>query len=116
MAVHTTTDDTETLIVFVDCFVLSFEAWDVLMYLAAHPDAPVGPDDLTQSIGRRPADLAVAALSLADQGVLVPGPDGTWFLSEGREVREGLRVFAEALRDPRRRLLAFTRLLENLSR
>ena len=116
MAVRIATDDSEILAAFVDSFVPSFEAWDVLMYFAAHADRPVGPDDLTRSIGRRPADLATATLGLADQGVLDAGPDGTWFLSEGREFREGLRLFAEAIHDPRRRLLVFTHLLENLSR
>ena len=116
MVVRTASDDRETLVGFVDAYVPSFEAWDVLMYFAAHPDGPVGPDDLARNIGRRPGDLAAAALQLAEQGVLEPGPDGTWYLSEGSEFRHGLRVFTEAIGDQRRRLLVLTHLLQNLSR
>jgi hypothetical protein len=116
MAVRISVDDSETLVAFVDTFVPSFETWDVLTYLAAHADRPVGLDDLTRSIGRRPSDLVDAARELAERGALEPGPDGVWFLSKDEEVRQGLCLFAEAIRDPRRRQQLFIHLLQNLSR
>lgn len=111
--VHETRDP---LVSFVDEFVGSFEAWDILAYLAAHPDANLSLDDMAVSLGRSPGDLASAAATLEAKHILLPGSGGGWTLSGDPELRRALASFSEAIADHKRRLFILTRLLENLSR
>ncbi|MCL5942012.1 MAG: hypothetical protein M1325_00530 [Actinobacteria bacterium] len=104
------------LVAFVDAYVVSFEAWDILMYFAAHPDGRVDATDLARDIGRRVEELAAAAQELERLGVLAGAEAGGWRLVDTPEIRGGLRLFAEAVKDQKDRLFVLTRLLENLSR
>ncbi len=107
----------EAFLAFIDSCVASFEAWDILAYLAAHPGATLTLDRMAADLGRRPEDLAAAAALLEVRGVLVGEPDGVgWKLTQSPELRADVEAFNQAIANNKDRLFVLTRLLENLSR
>lgn len=111
-----TQDNKESLVAFIDTYVGSFEAWDILAYLAAHPEARLSLDEMARDLGRRPEDLAAAAAKLESKGMLGADRGGGWVLSADSGLRATLASFSEAINDHKQRLFVLTRLLENLSR
>lgn len=111
-----TQDHKESLVAFIDLYVGSFEAWDILAYLAAHPEAHLSLDAMAHDLGRRPEDLAAAAAKLEGKGILVADREGGWVLSADSGLRTALASFSDAINDHKQRLFVLTRLLENLSR
>ena len=106
----------EPLVSFIDSYVDSFEAWDILAYLAVHPEAHLSLQAMALDLGRRPEDLASAAAKLESRGILVADREGGWTLTPDRALRASLTAFSEAIKDHKQRLFVLTRLLENLSR
>ncbi len=106
----------ESLVSFIDSYVDSFEAWDILAYLAAHPTAHLSLEAMALDLGRRPEDLSAAAAKLERRGILVADPGDGWFLAPDTSLRAALVAFSEAISDHKQRLFVLTRLLENLSR
>ena len=106
----------EALLSFIDSYVSSFEAWDILAYLAVYPEALLSLESMARDLGRRPEDLAAAATRLEGSGVLLQAGAGRWRLSSDSQLRASLQGFAEAIDDHKQRLFVLTRLLENLSR
>lgn len=111
-----TQDHRELLVAFIDSYVGSFEAWDILAYLAAHPEARLSLDAMAHDLGRRPEDLASVAAKLEGKGILVADREGGWVLSADSGLRTALASFSEAINNHKQRLFVLTRLLENLSR
>ncbi|GAB4246862.1 MAG: hypothetical protein Kow00129_07330 [Thermoleophilia bacterium] len=111
-----TGDGSERLTNFVDEFVFSFEAWDILAFFAANPGGGFSLAELSRSIGRHPEELVPTVEKLAELGALVPAGDGHWILGGDSDFRSGLQDFADAIDSKKGRLLVLTRLLGNLSR
>lgn len=106
----------ESLVAFVDRHVASFEAWDILAYLSAHPEARLSLEAMALDLGRRAEDLKAAAAQLEKTGMLLAERDGGWSLSPDPGLRQALEMFSAAINDHKQRLFVLTRLLENLSR
>lgn len=106
----------ESLVSFIDSYVDSFEAWDILAYLAAHPTAHLSLEAMALDLGRRPEDISAAAAKLEHRGILVADSGDGWFLSPDSDLRAALASFSEAIKEHKQRLFVLTRLLENLSR
>lgn len=106
----------EPLVSFIDAYVDSFEAWDILAYLAVHPEAHLSLQAMALDLGRRPEDLTAAAGKLEKRGILVADGEEGWSLSPDPTLRAALTAFSEAISDHKQRLFVLTRLLENLSR
>lgn len=110
-------EEHEILTDFVDGYVVSFEAWDILVYFSTRGQAVVSAEELADDVGRRPEDLVRAARGLEERGVLVggEGEEDAWKLTSDPAARRGLDIFVRSIADHQERLSVLTRLLENLS-
>lgn len=103
---------------FVDRFVTSFAAWDLLVLLGAHPDLVDTPEQLAQRLGRNPKDIGAAASGMAEGRVLATGanPEGERTYGLSAEVRASGLVerFTAATADRDWRLELVRRVLAKL--
>ena len=96
---------------FIDKYVTSFLAWDLLIFFHTHPWTANGADELALKLGRRAEDIDQAAAELAEKSVLVC--EGALFsYSPAEETQVLIERFVHALDDREKRLLILTEVLQ----
>ncbi len=96
---------------FVESYVNSFVAWDLVLFFRDNPYAVGSPESLAQSIGRRGTDLQLQLERLAGAGILSRenpsrhDAEPVYSYHPPDSYREALEEFRSALRDRGARLL-----------
>ncbi len=102
---------------FVERYVGSFVAWDLVLFFRDNPYAVGTAESLAQSIGRRSSDLQLPLEKLAEQGILTRenstgDPAGPIYsYHPPAEYRAEVEDFRSALRDRSARLIIVSQVL-----
>lgn len=103
---------------FVAANLISFAAWDAVIYFNRNPEVRVSARVLATSLGRSEADLVPALLRLVENGVCVESADDgdeTYALSRDERVRRTVSRFVSATARRDRRLEFVRRVLAQVT-
>jgi hypothetical protein len=104
---------------FVDANLVSFSAWDLIVYLNRNPATCETLEGLTTILARQESDLAPVLRRLADNGVLleeaIEGGHVCYRMVEDADVRRVVARFVDLAGKRDRRLEFVRRVLANLT-
>lgn len=92
---------------FIAANLISFAAWDLLVYLHKHPAVDASVPQLCSALTRTTSEMERALDRFAMTGLVEPRRDGDvvrYRLTSDARQRSGLEAFAEAARDRGERL------------
>lgn len=96
---------------FIDQYVTSFLAWDILVFFHKNPGTADNTNDLSMKLGRRAEDIERAARDLAAKSVLRADNSLYRYIADDN-LRDLIGKFTGALEDREKRLLILTAVLQ----
>lgn len=97
---------------FVEVYVTSFLAWDILLHFHRYEQERFAADDLVRLLGREARDVERALRDLTEKDVL-ECDDSTYRFCAAKELRDSIDKFVKALGDRETRLNVLTAVLRN---
>lgn len=101
----------EDLRLFVDDFVVSFLAWDIIVFFHKNSGVSITAEQLAANLGRREDDVKRESDVLADKGFLTDRR-GAYATSGDEAMRQRAAEFYSALCDREKRLRILTAVLQ----
>lgn len=101
----------EDLQLFVDTFVVSFLAWDIIVFFHKNSGASITGEQLAANLGRREDDVKRESDLLVDKGFLIDRR-GAYSTSGDEAMRQMTAEFYQALCDREKRLRILTAVLQ----
>ena len=96
---------------FINRYVTSFLAWDLIVFFHKHPGVGESAGDLAMRLGRLAEDIQPAAEELAEKAVLTY-EDTIFRYGPAEETRALVEQFNQALENREKRLLILTEVLQ----
>jgi len=101
----------EDLQVFVDTFVVSFLAWDIIVFFHKNPGVAINVEQLAANLGRRQDEVKRESEVLAAKRFLY-NRSGIYTASDDRAMGQNAADFYQALCDREKRLRILTAVLQ----
>ncbi len=98
---------------FVDRYVGSLLAWDIIVYFNRNPAARIGNEELAERLGRHPEQTAPEVEHLCSGGILSRAGDDITF-SPDPEQQQAIRGFVAACEDRSKRLALIAMVLHRI--
>ena len=96
---------------FVNRYITSFLAWDLVVFFHKNPGTADGAGELAIKLGRRAEDIERAASELADKAIL-KNDNLIYGYAPSEEARVMVAKFVQAINDREQRLLILTNVLQ----
>ncbi len=96
---------------FVNRYITSFLAWDLVVFFCKNPGTVDDAGQLAAKLGRRAEDIAQAAAELAEKDILKSN-NMVFRYSPAEETRVQVEKFVQALNNREQRLLILTKVLQ----
>jgi len=96
---------------FINRYVTSFLAWDIIVFFHKHPGSVGAAGDLAVRLGRQSEEIEKAAWELVEKAVLI-SDDTVFTYRPGDDTRALIDKFVQAIDSREKRLLILTEVLQ----